>query len=373
MTSQAHTETRLVADGGYIMDAGPKPEAAQLPDAHDNGIFFGMSEEEYHAANALSASGIKWLRVSPLDYWARSPMNPDREPEKDSAAKIVGKAYHKRILEGSTAFGALYAPEIDPKAYPKAVRTVDDIKEALTVCGVKPRGKVKADYIAQLAEADPGVPIWDDLVEAHAFKHHGKMLLPADLIRKIEISAAMIEKHPDLKKAFTGGHPEVSIFWTDPEFGIPMKSRLDYLKRAAVVDLKTFENVNGMPIDKAIARTIANYKYHIQARLYLDAVREARKHIKAGRVFGRVEPAFLDAVAKSDGHTFLFVFQQKGVAPIARGMILPSITLDMGQVEIEDAKRRYAECRETFGADPWIDASPVREFDSTEFPAYIGD
>lgn len=363
----------LVADGGYVMDAGPKPEGAQLPDAHDNGIFFGMPEDEYHAANALSASGIKWLRISPLDYWARSAMNPDREPEEESAAKVIGKAYHKRIVEGAGAFRASFAPEVDPKDHPTALRTVDDLKEAIAALNAKPKGKNKGELIAQLAALDPSVKVWSLIEADHAAIHDGKTMLPADLIRKIEISAAMIEKHPDLKKAFTGGYPEVSIFWTDPEFCIPMKARLDYLKRAAVVDLKTFENVNGMPIDKAIARTIANYKYHIQARLYLDAVREAKKHIKAGRVFGEVEPAFLDAVAKSDGHTFMFLFQQKGVAPIARGVILPSITLDIGQVEIDDAKRRYAECRETFGADPWIDASPVREFDSTEFPAYLGD
>lgn len=367
--------TNLDADGGYIMDAEKAVVAApDLPDVMDAGIYFGLDEEEYHAAHALSSSGIKWLRVSPLDFWARSAMNPDREPEgEDSAAKVVGKAYHKRIVEGRPAFLASFAPEVDPKDYPNALRTVDEIKEAIVDAGAKPKGKNKGDLIAQLGGLDPSAKVWSLIEADHAAIHDGKTLLPADLIRRIEISAAMIEKHPQLGKAFTGGYPEVSIFWTDPEFGVPMKARLDYLKSKAIVDLKTFENMNGMPIDKAITRMVANYKYHIQARLYLDAVRQAKRLIRDGRVFGEVDPAFLDALIKSDGHTFMFVFQQKGVAPIARGMILPSITLDMGQVEIEDAKRRFAECRETFGAAPWIDASPIREFDSTEFPAYIGD
>ena len=384
----------VVADGGYIIETeaadgrdrgrrehevGREPgfegvTPAGLPDAMDAGIYFGLPEDHYHAAHALSASGIKWLRVSPLDFWARSSMNPDREPDgEDSFAKLVGKAYHKRIAEGRDAFTALYAPALDERDYPNAIHTIDDIKEALGNVGVKPKGKVKADFIAQLAAADPGVRVWDDLVEHHAFQHQGKTLLPADLIRRIEVSAAMIEKHPQLGKAFTGGYPEVSIFWTDPEYGVPMKARLDYLKRAAVVDLKTFENMNGMPIDKAIARTIASYKYHIQARHYLDAVQEAKRLIRDGRVFGEVDPAFLDALAKSDGHTFMFVFQQKGVAPIARGVILPSLTLDLGRMEIDNAKRSYADCRDRFGADPWVDAGDIREFDSTEFPAYLAD
>ena len=381
--------TNLVADGGYIIETGGADGLARgrqeggnrlkavlpagLPDVMDAGIYFGLDEGEYHAAHALSASGIKWLRISPLDFWARSSMNPEREPEEESQAKVIGKAYHKRIAEGRAAFLASFAPEVDPKDYPTALRTVDDLKEAIAGLGAKPKGKSKGDLIAQLAALDPTAKVWSLIEADHAAIHDGRTMLPADLIRRIEISAAMIEKHPDLRKAFTGGYPEVSIFWTDPEYGIPMKARLDYLKRAAVVDLKTFENVNGMPIDKAIARTIANYKYHIQAKLYLEAVRQAKRLIREGKVFGEVEPAFLEAVQKSNAHTFMFVFQQKGVAPIARGVILPSITLDIGQVEIDDAKRRYAECRETFGAEPWVDGSPVREFDSTEFPAYLGD
>lgn len=374
--------TNIVADGGYILDAaapggvagsGPYPAKADpLPASLDSGVYFGLDEAAYHEVHALSASGIKHLRISTLDFWARSPLNPDREDEEESQAKIIGKAYHKRIVEGRGEFQRLYAPAIDPDDFPNALRTVDEMKEALARHGVKPKGN-KASVAAAVVAADPDALVWDHLIENHQRRHHGKTLLPADLIRRIEISAAMIERHPQLGKAFTGGYPEVSIFWTDQEFGVPMKARLDYLKRAAIIDLKTFENMNGMPVDKAIARTIANYKYHIQARLYLDAVRQAKRLIKEGRTFGEVDPLFLESVLASDGHTFMFVFQQKGVAPIARGFVLPALTLDLGRMEIDDAKRRFAECRERFGADPWVDDSEVRTFDSTEFPAYIGD
>lgn len=365
----------LVADGGYIMEAGAKAELPPgLPDVMDAGVYFGLDEEEYHAAHALSASGIKWLRISPLDFWARSSMNPDREPEgDDSAAKVIGKAYHKRIVEGRAAFVASFAPEVDPKDYPNALRTVDDLKEAIEALGEKPKGKRKDDFVVQLRRLAPSAAVWDDLVEEHVFRHHGKTLLPADLMRRIEISAAMIEKHPKLGKAFRGGYPEVSIFWSDPDYGIPMKARLDYLKPAVTVDLKTFENVQEMAIDKAMARTVANRKYHIQARLYLDAVEQAKRLIREGKVFGEPDPAWVDALLAADAHTFLLIFQQKGVAPLARGMVLPALTLDLGRMEIENAKRSFAECRQRFGADPWVDDGDIREFDSTEFPAYLAD
>lgn len=339
---------------------------------HEPGIFFGLPEDEYHTAFALSASGVKNLRISTLDFWARSPLNPDREDD-DTEAKALGRAYDKRIVEGRDVFLASYAPAIDPADYPNAVRTIDDIKEALEKCGVKPKGKRKEDFVTQLAEADPSVKIWDALVSTHAKKHAGRTFLSAKMMARIEISAAMIENHPQLGQAFRGGYPQVSIFWTDPEYEIPMKARLDRLKTRAIVDLKTFENVQGMPVDRAIARAIASYKYHIQGRHYLDAVREAKSLIRAGRVFGDVDKAFLDGLLASPGHEFLLVFQQKGVAPLARGILLPPIVLDIGATELADAKKTFAECWEKYGKDPWVDVSNVRTFDSTEFPAYLAE
>jgi hypothetical protein len=144
----------------------------------------------------------------------------------------------------------------------------------------------------------------------------------------------MIEKHPQLSKAFTGGMPEVSVFWTDAQTGVPCKARFDYLKPRAIVDLKSYENVIGLPVRKAMARCVANYRYHIQAALYLEGARSAGRLIAEGRVFGDVDPGFMRAFVDAPERHFLFVFQQKGPAPLARGMVLaPGLTLDIGREE----------------------------------------
>lgn len=339
----------------------------------ENGVYFGLDEDAYHAAFALSASGVKNLRISTLDFWARSSLNPDQE-DGDTDAKVIGRAYHKRIVEGREAFQAAYAAELDAKEYPNAIRTVEDLKEALAGLGVTVASKDKKPaLIAKLLEADGGAVIWEHLLSEHGKKNAGRQFLGSKIISRIEISAAMIENHPQLGMAFKGGYPEVSIFWTDPEHLIPMKARLDRLKLKAITDLKTFENVQGMPVDRAIARAIASYKYHIQGRHYLDAVREAKSLIRAGRVFGDVDKAFLDGLVASPGQEFLLVFQQKGVAPLARGILLPPTVLDIGAAELSDAKKTFAECWEKYGTDPWVDVSHVRTFDSTEFPAYLAE
>ncbi len=325
------------------------------PLIHESGIFFGLDESEYHSSLALSASGIKWLRVSALDWWARSPLNPQPFEPESTEAQEAGTAYHKRILEGREAFLNAYAPALNQADYPEALVTNEHLYNTiLSRGGMTKKTARKDELVADLRRYWPDAPIWQVMQQQHAYQHKDKTLLSAELMARIEVAAAMIERHPQLSLAFTGGMPEVSIFWTD-EAGIPCKARLDYLKPQAVVDLKTFTNQFGMPIRKAIARQMASYRYHIQARWYLDAALEA-------------EPL-------SFVKTFLFVFQQQGPAPVARGMVLgPGTIMDIARQEIDDAKALWLKCWNTFGPDdPWVDVSEIETFDDTEFPAYIAE
>lgn len=359
-----------------MIDLDDGPIEVKHPLVHEDGVFFSLPESEYHSAFGLSSSGIKHLRQSTLDFWARSPLSPTPVDE-DSEAKIVGSAYHKRLIEGRATFEARYAPDIDPAAYPGALRTNDDLKEAIVAAGgpdKRIKSMRKAELIETLLQCDPGALIWDRLVAAHNAKHDGKTMLPASLIAKIEIAAAMIEKHPQLCKAFTGGMPETSIFWHDRETGVPCKARLDYWKPKAIVDLKSFDNSIGLPIRKAIARAIANYRYHIQSAFYLRGVTEARRLMASGAVYGDVPPEMVKALQASNDVTWLFVFQQKGVAPLARGMVLGrGSVMDIGRMEIEQALVLFARCWATYGADPWLDIADVDTFDDTEFPAYLSE
>ena len=353
-----------------------QPIKVEHPAVHEDGVWFGLDEAEYHAAFALSASGIKNLRISTLDFWARSVLNPDYEDEDTEAMKI-GRAYDRRITEGKERFYQQYASALASEDLEGALKTVEDITEELTERGIAfKKSAKKPELVELLKQHAPEIPFHADLIERHAKANEGKELLSADLIHRIEVAAAMIEKHPQLGKAFSGGHAQVSIFWHDRETGIPMKARLDYLKPRAVVDLKTVGNEIGAPIDKAVARAVASYKYHVQSRLYLDAADEARRMIRKNElaVHGEVDTAFINALLAAEERTFLFVFQAKGIAPVAVGKVLPhGLTLDLARVEIDQAKATFARAWETYGPDPWLDIREVGTFDSTEFPAWISD
>lgn len=324
------------------------------PLVHDAGVFFGLPDEEYHAALALSATGIKSLRVSTLDWWMRSPLNPEPHEEPSTIQQAIGTASHKRILEGSEAFYEQYAPTLERDAYPDALETNEDLMLAIIGAGgPKPRSTMrKAELIDMLRSFVPDALIWQDLQSEHGQRNAGKTLLRQEQINQIEIAAAMIERHPDLGRAFRDGAPEVSIFWTDEATGVPCKARLDYLKPRLIVDLKTFSNPYGMSIDKAIARAMANYRYHVQAAWYLEA-----------------------AKVYEGNKEFLFVFQQQGIAPVARGKLFgPGLVLDIANQEIEQAKLTWARCWEHFGPDePWLDTTGITQFADEDFPAYIGD
>lgn len=335
-----------------------------------DGIHFGLDEDIYHKIPALSASGIKHLLAHPMMFWANSWMNPHKQ-ESDSMAKVVGKAYHKRILEGKEAFGLCYASKFNPPD--GVVSTQEELKKLCSDSSLPVSG-TKAVLVSRLRDAGVDFKYYDELEQEYIAHHVGKEFLPIDLMARIELSAAMIEKHPSLNRCFVGGMPEVTVVWT--ENGVRYKCRFDYLKPRSIIDLKTFENIGGKSVDRAIYLTMASYKYHIQGAFYGQyAAPRAVAFAKAGKVFGLPDSItaaeFIKQLSEADEHGFYFVFQQKGDAPIARGKKLPRGSVwNAGVAAIEDAKATYVRCLETFGTDPWVDTSDIEQFEDEQFPIY---
>ena len=342
------------------------------PLVHPSGVFFGLPEDEYHGALALSATGIKALRLDPMAWWSQSPLNPNRK-EEESVAMKIGKAFHARIVEGFEVFAQRYAAPLEPEAYPQALRTVSDLTAALARHLQKPPARaVKADLIRQLLAVEPEAQIWDEMVRRHAEIHEGKIMLDASLIEQIEIAAGRIEDHPSLGRAFRDGEPEVSVFWVDEATGVPCKSRFDYLKPRAIVDLKSFALRDTLP-DKAIVQAVCRYKYHLQAAFYLRAAAELPRLVRAGLVTGKHDPLFLRDVIEVPTKTFLFVWQGQG-SPILKGKVMPpGIVLDMGHALVEEGLLVWAEAWRTWGAAEWNAIHPITGFADAEFPPWLND
>lgn len=336
------------------------------------GIYIGLPMSDYLAIPALSSGGIKLLNISPLDFWARcSWLNPNAEPDDSTIFTDLGEAYHARIVEGRDAFYARYALALDPADYPDALRTQDDLKAACKEREL-PVGGTKLVLSQRLLEDDPSTPIWDKIAADYEAQHPGKILLAPETIKRIEVAAAMIEKHQELSKCFTGGIPELTVVWDDPETGVRCKCRFDYVKRKLAVDLKSASNPLGKSIDAVIYSAIATREYYTSAYLYLSAWPHMMRFVSEGRIFGDGPVDILKTLDPDP--VWMWVFQMTGPAPLARGKIFPKgLVHDIGKMKVREGLETFAACRAKYAdGEPWIDPQPIEALDDSGFPAWIG-
>lgn len=306
---------------------------ASTVDLIADGIHFGLTEDAYHADPALGSTGLKDLIDNAPDYWWSSWMNPAREPEKETPAKIFGRAVHKCVLEGRDAFVAAYAPCEHP-------------------------GNIKAGK-----------------EEREAIEVAGKLPLKRDEYNRIMAASAFIKANSFLRAAFEGGQPEVSVFWTVD--GIRFKARFDYLKMRAIADLKSIRNPLNKSFIQACRDRIAGLDYVVSAAHYMDARRRMAAFVKADKVYGAPDSekfrSWLIQAAGITEFAFVFVFWQAEGAPISHGFqISPGNPLiDSARATIAKAVHNYKTFMAEFGTNTaWVPSVPLEELDETSLPIW---
>ncbi len=342
--------------------------------SYPEGLYFHMPFAEYLDLQCLSSSMIKNLLISPTDGWAGSWLNPLREDlQSERKHYEEGKAYHVRILEGKDAFYKQYASDFEDDQDPAMIRGGKEITAALKACGAKSSFDTVYDGALRLKDADPKVRILAIEERAHQDKFPGRKFLPASLVRYIEYAARLIECDPKINHYFIGGHPEVSVLWFDEDYQVWFKARYDYLKVGPAGDLKTFANIMEQNLDRAIKNTMAARRYFIQAALYLNGNDVGKRLAQEGKVFGYTgEARWLEAYSKTPCDRFNWVFQKKGIAPVARGGYITkgSEIHKNGIGKVAEAVETYRRNLEAFGQDMWITSEEPIHFDNSELPSY---
>lgn len=205
------------------------------------GAYSDIPNEVYHRDPSLlpgpsiSASGLKTLLGrSPRHYWYDSPLNPDRPPEKDKPHFNVGNAAHDMLLLSDR--------------WPECYHVLP------------------ADFNANATKAQA-----DWHAEREAAREAGKVILKADEAETVRAMAASLRANAFAAAALSNGESEVTLVWQDPETGVWLRARPDFLphKRLIVPDLKTA--ADGSP--RAFARQIANFGYAQSAALYSDGIK----------------------------------------------------------------------------------------------------
>ncbi|MHC5536685.1 PD-(D/E)XK nuclease-like domain-containing protein [Singulisphaera rosea] len=344
------------------------------------GIYFQMPEETYHAAQGLSCSGIKHLTVSKLNYWHRN-LNPAREPEDDNGARRFGKAVHSFALEPER-FASSFAMKLSPEDYPGALVTMEDMKAFLEANNLPKSGKKKSDLAERILASGLPAMVWDQELSRHASLHAGKTFLTKEESRKIAAAAEVLAADPYASAALSGGMPEVSFFVRDPETGVMLKARMDYVRPRSTVDLKTFSNSRGKPVEKAIFEAIYYEGYHLQCVFYNQVRELARQQLSAGEIptFGEVSEQWLKDFTDTPDHGFVLIFIESSEPYDLRMILLKqaeasgadlNVFWSSAELRISDMKRLYAECLEKYGNGPWRDQLPPHLLEDTDMPQLL--
>jgi hypothetical protein len=360
---------------GARLSKAAQQEPAPLLKPREPGVYFNLPAADYHADPSLGSSDLKQLLQAPAVYWWHSHMNPERPPSPDSAAKQKGRALHKLVLEGEKAFAAAFATEPQPDAHPGCLVTLDDLKAKCRELG-EANGGTKAELAKRIKLKDAKAIIFDEILSTFRVmvERDGIELLKRDAMREVRQAAASITLNPHLARAFQGGIAEVSVFWVD-KHGIACKCRLDWLKPRTIVDIKKCANQRERSFDVAVLLAIAEYRYDISARHYLDGYRHLYRFAAEGRVFGDcpLKPGWHARIATPDAMRWTWVFHQTEGAPVTKGLeLLPgSSALHRAAREIVQAKQTYLSCLEKFGTTQWVSDAPIQTIDDTDLPVWM--
>lgn len=269
----------------------------------EQGLYPDIPEAKYHAdpvpGGSLSVSGAKLLLQAPakFDYGRR-------HGGRHSKAMDTGTRVHAMVL----GKGGEHLELLDFPNY----RT-DKAKEARDAAIAA--GKV------------PTLP--HELAEAH------------------QVADAVL-RHPTTGGLLTEGDAEVSMFWRDPEFGIWLRGRADYLTWfggvPTIVDVKT--TADASPGDDGFGRNAYNFAYWMQDPWYREGWASA---------------------LKCDWRDIDFVFAVVETEPpylVATYRIKPE-HVELGREQNRIARERYRDCVK---AGIWPGYS--EEIEDLELPRY---
>ncbi|UAJ78346.1 PD-(D/E)XK nuclease-like domain-containing protein [Leifsonia sp. ZF2019] len=208
------------------------------------GIIPNLDESSYHAHPALSSTGLVKLLQAPAKY-----KHYRDNPEPAKKAYDVGSAVHGKVLGVGAPVTAI------PAGY-LAINGAASTKEAKAfIQGARDAGKIPVKQ----AEYD-----------------------------EINAIAESVLAHPLARSLFEQeGQAEASVFATDPETGVQIRCRFDYLADICV-DLKTSA---GDASEEGFSRTVAKpeLRYDVRQEFYLHTYGVATGEFAARMKFVVVE------------------------------------------------------------------------------------
>lgn len=336
------------------------------------GIYFGLDEQEYHDDPALSHSGIKQLNDEIEEFtYHKKCFNPDAPEFVDTDATRFGSMMHMRLLQPEL-FDKHYAREPSAEEYTAkgytVVNTVGEWKQKLDERGIDYPASAQAARLQSLSPEDI-IYLKPVIADAKAkAEQEGKESVNQNDWETMIMAEERIRNHPKFSQYFVNGIPEVSIFWDDPETGIPLKCRIDWLKVDTMIDYKSFNKAMSKSLVDAMHSAIKFRHYDLQAVMYTLGRLEIAKVIAAswdedkgwwGAVHGDVSKEFITDFLACKDPSFGFVFQRNSKPCSLRGRSIPvrrdsTNAWGQGMQQYLDGLSTYAQGWQKYGLKHWV-------------------
>ncbi|EEJ5471430.1 PD-(D/E)XK nuclease-like domain-containing protein [Salmonella enterica] len=221
----SHSEPVADQNEPETPETEPEPQS-HVPDDIQPGIYFGVTNEAYHAGPGVSKSQLDDIAVCPAFYQWRKSAPVDTEKTK---ALDMGTALHCRLLE--------------PDEFKKRFIIAPEFNRRTTA------GKEEEKAFLESCE------------------NSGKTVMTSEEGRKLELMYGSVMAHPGCRALLEAeGKTESSIYWTDTETGELCRIRPDkFLTNSPLIlDVKKVADMS------RFARHVEEFRYHVQAAMYCE-------------------------------------------------------------------------------------------------------
>ena len=249
-------------------------------------VVHAMSNADYHAKSAISKSGLDLIHRAPALFKHRR-----ENPIEPTAAMRMGTLVHTAVLEPHLMSDWLVERKFDRRT-----------------------SAAKTEY------------------EAFLIASAGREIVTKEELDKLHAISEAVHSHESAGEALAMlAEVETSIFWNDPDTGVECRCRPDgILSNGTIIDVKTTRGASHEDFTKSIAQ----YRYHVQAAYYSDGYTAA---------YGKPPTAFM-FIAVEIEPPHLVACYVASAAMIARG-----------RADYQTDLRTYAWCLER---DEWPGLAP---------------
>ena len=184
------------------------------------------------------------------------------------------------------------------------------------------------DMAAWLNANGKNVVLWSDVKAQWDKENEGRQILNPDQWKQIHGMRDAVMAHPAASALLTRipGRAEQSIYWIDPITGVLCRCRPDWWRDDNLpIDLKTTEDAS----PEGFARSIAKFRYEVQAAFYLDGI---------------------EAATGKRPKNFVFIAVEKKPPHAVGVYVLDAETLEIGRGLYREDLATYAKCAQ---ADQW--------------------